>query len=126
MNRIIEMAACGAMTALLVFSFGESSQAAHRSKRGKAEGSFNMIGTVARHVGAITCMHGNILYDLISADHQITAPLSTSSKTDEDVLEKAANLNGWGWVRVEGVWEVGVESGCRWVKVSRVTPARRK
>ena len=123
MKRFICTAACFGLAGLVFFAAEESTMAAHKASR-KPEGSFNMVGTVSRHTGFSYCMQGNILYDLHSADQNTTAPLSTSSKRDEKLLEWAADNRAS--VRVEGVWEVGVETGCRWVKVTRVTPAKKK
>jgi hypothetical protein len=83
---------------------------------------FNKVGTVTKHDIDI-CMEGHILYVLNSVDHKTKDWLSTSSKTDEALLEKASK-NG-GWVRVKGTMMVGVEANCKWVKVSSVTPVKK-
>jgi hypothetical protein len=83
---------------------------------------FNKVGTVTKH-GVDPCMAAHILYDLNSVDHKTKDWLSTSSKTDEALLEKASK-NG-GWVRVKGTMMVGVEANCKWVKVSSVTPVKK-
>lgn len=84
---------------------------------------FDKVGTVTKH-GVDPCMEGHILYDLNSADHKTKDWLSTSSKTDEDLLEKASKDRSW--VRVKGTMMVGVEANCKWVKVSSVMPVKKK
>jgi len=68
-------------------------------------------------------MEGHILYDLNSVDHKTKDWLSTSSKTDKALLDKASKDGGW--VRVKGTMMVGVEANCKWVKVSSVTPVKK-
>jgi hypothetical protein len=84
---------------------------------------FDKVGSVTKH-GVDSCMQGHILYDLHSADHKTKNWLSTSSKTDEDLLEKASKDGRW--VRVKGTMMVGVEANCKWVKVSSVTPLKKR
>jgi len=68
-------------------------------------------------------MEAHILYELNSADHKTKDWLSTSSKTDEALLDKASKDGRW--VRVKGTMMVGVEAKCKWVKVSSVTPVKK-
>lgn len=84
---------------------------------------FHMIGGVTKH-GVDTCMEGNILYDLNSADNRTTVWLSTSSKADLALLEKASQDGTW--VRVRGKRQQGLRPDCRWVKVSSVTPVGKR
>ncbi len=95
---------------------------AKQMQNSEEEFPFNKVGTVTKH-GVDICMEGHILYDLNSVDHKTKDWLSTSSKTDEALLEKASK-NG-GWVRVKGMMIVGVEAKCKWVKVSSVTSVKK-
>ncbi len=95
---------------------------AKQMQKPQEEFPFNKVGTVTKH-GVDPCMEGHILYDLNSVDHKTKDWLSTSSKSDEALLEKAST-NG-GWVRVKGTMMVGVEANCKWVKVSSVTSVKK-
>lgn len=114
-----------AVAALIaVAAIGSAPAAEKRAKQNpQEEFPFNKVGAVSKH-GVDTCMEGHILYDLNSVDHRTKDWLSTSSKTDEQLLEKASKDSGW--VRVEGTMMVGIRPDCKWVKVSRVTPVKKK
>jgi hypothetical protein len=114
------------IAALIAVGVAINIQAAE--KQGKQKQSpqedfpFDKVGTVTKH-GVDPCMEGHILYDLNSVDGKTKDWLSTSSKSDEALLEKA--LKTGGWVRVKGTMMVGVEANCKWVKVSSVTPIKK-
>jgi hypothetical protein len=113
------------VTVLLAAGVSLNARAAEKTakqKQNRDEFPFNKVGTVTKH-GVDPCMEGHILYDLNSVDHKTKDWLSTSSKSDEALLEKASK-NG-GWVRVKGTMMVGVEANCKWVKVSSVTPVKK-
>jgi hypothetical protein len=114
------------IAALIAVGIAINIQAAE--KQGKQKQSlqedfpFDKVGTVTKH-GVDPCMEGHILYDLNSVDGKTKDWLSTSSKSDEALLEKGSK-NG-GWVRVKGTMMVGVEANCKWVKVSSVAPIKK-
>ena len=93
-----------------------------QKQNSQEEFPFDKVGTVTKH-GVDICMEGHILYDLNSVDGKTKDWLSTSSKTDEALLEKASKDGGW--VRVKGTMMVGVEANCKWVKVSSVAPIKK-
>lgn len=111
---------------LITTGVAVNARAAEKSTKQKQktqeEFPFNKVGTVTKH-GVDACMEAHILYDLNSADHKTKDWLSTSSKTDEALLDKASKDGGW--VRVKGTMMVGVEANCKWVKVSSVTPVKK-
>jgi hypothetical protein len=97
-------------------------KSANQKQNPQEEFPFDKVGTVTKH-GVDSCMEGHILYDLNSVDHKTKDWLSTSSKTDEALLDKVSKVGGW--VRVKGTMMVGVEATCKWVKVSSVTPVKK-
>jgi hypothetical protein len=108
---------------IAIAMLGNASGAAKQRQSPREEFPFNRVGTVSKH-GVDTCMQGHILYDLNSLDHKTKDWLSTSSKSDDEILQKA--MNNGGWVRVKGTMMVGVEANCKWVAVSNVTPVKKK
>ena len=120
------MAVLLSVAMLVTTLFAVNARAAEKSTKQKQnpqeEFPFNKVGTVTKH-GVDTCMEAHILYELNSVDHKTKDWLSTSSKTDEDLLDKASKDGGW--VRVKGTMMVGVEANCKWVKVSSVTPVKK-
>src|SRR5258707_442235 len=96
---------------------------AQQKQTPQQEFPFNAVGTVTRH-GVDTCMQGHILYDLNPVEHKTKNWLSTSSKAEEDILQKAMETGGW--VRVRGTMMVGLRPDCKWVAVSSVTPVKKK
>lgn len=118
-----------AIAALITTGVAVNARAAERSAKQKQnpqeEFPFNKVGTVTKLTkhDVDTCMEAHILYELNSADHKTKDWLSTSSKTDEALLDKASKDGGW--VRVKGTMMVGVEANCKWVKVSSVTPVKK-
>ena len=121
-NLCLEMIAVAILVAIA--STGNASGAAKSGQSPpRQEFPFNKVGTVTKH-GFDHCMQGHILYDLNSLDHKSKDWLSTSSKTHEQLLQKAATDGGW--VRVTGTMMIGVESNCKWVAVSNVTPVKKK
>jgi hypothetical protein len=128
MNKTTKL--CGAaivVAILMALGTNDSSVAAVKQaaqkKTPQPEFPFDKVGTVSKH-GVDACMQGHILYDLNSVDRKTKDWLSTSSKSDEDVLQKAVK-NG-GWVRVKGNMMVGVEANCKWVQVSSVTLVKKR
>src|SRR5438128_9022199 len=107
------------MMATITLTAWAAEKGARQKGSPQQEFPFDKVGTVTKH-GVDTCMQGHILYDLNPADHKTKDWLSTSSKTHEELLQKAAS-NG-GWVRVTGTLMVGVEANCKWVAVSNVIP----
>jgi hypothetical protein len=101
---------------------GAAEKSAKQKQNAQEEFPFDKVGTVTKH-GVDTCMEAHILYELNSADHKTKDWLSTSSKTDEALLDKASKDGGW--VRVKGTMMVGVEANCKWVKVSSVMPVKK-
>lgn len=120
-NYLATLVGIAACVALLM-----SADAAEKTKESKSdkEKPFNNVGTVHKH-GVDICMQGDIDYDLKPNDNTKTAWLSTPSASDKAKLKKAVG-NSNAWVRVEGTWEKGTMPGCKWVKVSKVTPIKVK
>jgi len=115
-----------AIAALITTGVAVNARAAERSTKQKQnpqeEFPLNKVGTVTKHE-VDTCMEAHILYELNSADQKTKDWLSTSSKTDEALLDKASKDGRW--VRVKGTMMVGVEAKCKWIKVSSVTPVKK-
>ncbi len=114
-----------AIAGLITTGVALNARAAEKSakqKQNPQEFQFDKVGTVTKH-GVDSCMEGHILYDLNSVDHKTKDWLSTSSKTDEALLDKASKDGRW--VRVKGTMMVGVEANCKWVKVSSVTSVKK-
>jgi hypothetical protein len=81
-----------AIAVLITTGVAVNARAAEKSAKQKQnaqeEFTFDKVGTVRKH-GVDTCMGAHILYELNSADHKTKDWLSTSSKTDEALLDRA-------------------------------------
>ena len=127
MKKLLDpMAVLLSVAMLITTGVAVNARAAEKSAKQKQnppeEFPFDKVGTVTKH-GVDTCMEAHILYELNSVDRKTRDRLSTSSKTDEALLDKASKDGGW--VRVKGTMMVGVEANCKWIKVSNVTPVKK-
>jgi hypothetical protein len=70
-------------------------KSAKKRQNPQEEFPFDKVGTVTKH-SVDTCMEAHILYELNSVDHKTKDWLSTSSKTDEALLDKASKRTASG------------------------------
>jgi hypothetical protein len=125
MKRILSLKVIAVSALVVIAAAGNLAAAQKATQKQKPtheeEFPFNKVGSVAKH-GPDICMTG-INYELKSPDGKATDALAASSKADIGLLEKASKDGSW--VRVKGTMMIGVEN-CKWVKVSSVTPIKKK